>query len=151
MAACFCHDIDCRGPPLLGSTALIAEPAALLLLSKTANYDLLSRNVILHYRLSGLRTLRNLPTGFAATSFPTQRVRRGNRDDNYGSICPIPNADEKGGSACGGMGMDRPKEPVEYRGFIRTCRFMENCDGLLKGDGCPTCDFVRGVIQDYVE
>jgi hypothetical protein len=43
------------------------------------------------------------------------------------------------------------KEPAEESGFIRICRFMENCDGLLKGDGCPTCDFVRGVVQDYMD
>jgi hypothetical protein len=43
------------------------------------------------------------------------------------------------------------KVPIEDRGFIRTCRFIEVCDGLLKADGCPTCDFVRGVILEYVE
>ena len=39
-------------------------------------------------------------------------------------------------------------EPIEDLGFVRTCRFIPYCDGLHNGDGCPTCDFVRGVIQD---
>ena len=43
------------------------------------------------------------------------------------------------------------KEPAEEQGFIRACRFIENCDGLLKGDGCPTCDFVHGVVLDCVD
>jgi hypothetical protein len=38
---------------------------------------------------------------------------------------------------------------IEDQDLVPTCRFLENCDLLLRGDGCPTCDFVRGVIQDY--
>lgn len=43
------------------------------------------------------------------------------------------------------------EQPGEENGFIRTCRFMENCDVFINGDGCPTCDFVRGVVQECVD
>jgi hypothetical protein len=38
---------------------------------------------------------------------------------------------------------------IEDPDLVPTCRFLEHCHLLLRGDGCPTCDFVRGVIQDY--
>ena len=66
MATCFCHDTDCRGPPLLGSTAHFAESAALLLLGKTAIYDRLNRNTILHlFPLRARRVGHEVPAWFS--------------------------------------------------------------------------------------